>query len=441
MSKLLPSILIGAISAAAFAATVQLPQPSTKSETNLQSYLKYQSESKIGFTCKSGKKEFVCTSRNQKVIETDDENITTVTSFKNAELHFSSAVAPVLAKEKFAKTLKEMKEIELEREKLIAMRNNDAAEELSSPLQDELDRTLFGNLDLIRIKDLKVDISQPKTAISFDELLYENYMKNTAKDAAFSERIFGNIRFSYKNAVIDSNDSDSFYKTLPQALEEWLETDNEKRAKYVGEKLESLYSEHLSSPASGRVDIATKYLGNDALSVKIDAKNANRYGESELFKFSGDIHNISTIFESVSKTPASGTPDFLFRSMDSTTTSNASGYRALLKKDKLFAKYIGEYDELIRANFDLKMKKYAQNTVLSGWFKQAKKAFSKLLKGEAGTLEVSVKNRNGATAMQIFGMVMGQLMVMSQQQNSGADQEKIIMDTAAQNLDVHIEAR
>lgn len=436
MPKYFSMLMPAAVLSSSLFAAVTVPSASDKNALNLQHYLEYRLGNEITFACTEETKLFRCLSKNQESVETDENNVTTKTSFQKAELHFGSAIASVLEKRSFQQT---MDEIRQSASKSVSGKK-DAP--LRTHREDSLVRTLIGNLDFVRVDMLNIDSTDPSAHIHFDTINYKNRMKKTAKDIIFSERIFGDISLSYRNGKVDSNDTDSFYKTVPLMLENWLDTNNTKRAQYVGRQLQSLYAEELKSPANGEFHFRTSYLGHNTITLKIEAKNANRHNASEHFDFSGELHNASTLFKPDQELLTPGVPDFLFKSMRSVTVINAGNYRTLLKKDKQFSQYMNEYNTLIQSHYEHKMKVYRQNSVLSGWFNQAKTAFSKLLKGDVDTLEIEIKNKSGVTAMQAVGMVMGQLLTMSSKTGTEKpDQEKIIADTAAQNLDIHIRTR
>lgn len=436
MTRPLSILLITSALSTALLTASTIPVASEKSALNLQHYLEYRSEGKITFICKEHSKDYQCLSKEQSNIEVDEDNTTTQTSFKEAELRFSEGLAAQLEKLRFQKTMDEIQRSTATQHN--APNNNTD----STDLEDDLDLALISDLDLIRIDMLDIKTSEPVTHTHLDTILYENKMSKLAKDVTFSKRIFGDITIDYRNAVIDTDDSDSFYQTLPMMLEELLETENSERAEYVGQRLDTLYDEALSSPASGDILIRTSYLGNDIITLNIKAESANKHGTSQSFEFDSEIRNISTLVPPEKKELTAGTPDLLFKSMHSQGTTDGNKYRALLKSDKKFLRYMGEYDTLIKSDFDKKMNRHEKNTVVVDWFKQAKTAFSKLIEGKADTLDITVKNRSGVTAMQLFGMVMGQMMTMPSNPNDKEGViEKMAADTAAQNLDVKIEAR
>lgn len=417
-----------------------VPEATERPELNLQHYLAYRMDGKIALTCEAKKSTFVCLSRNQKIVETD-ENVTTDTAFKKASLHFNGAVSEALEKARFDATMQELKQTEQLRRKYLASKKPYLAPP-ASPLQDALDRALFGNLEALQIDGLDVRTTPPESRIAVKKIAYVNAMKRTAKGAAFSERIFGTVSLTYTDAVVETEKNGSFYRRAPQRLEAWLETNDTVRADYVGERLERLYADRTRLPFSGRFTLKTRYLGNDAIGIDIAADNANREGDEASFAFAGELHNASTLFTPARKPLTPGTPDFLLGFLKWHGAGDDSTYRALLKSDKRFAGYIAEYDALIRAYFDKKIKKFAYNAVISGWIAQAKNALSATLSGKADTYDFSVKNRDGLTAMQVFGMLMQQLTVGPDGQSGGQpDVEKIILDTAASHLEVQIEAR
>jgi len=64
-----------------------------------------------------------------------------------------------------------------------------------------------------------------------------------------------------------------------------------------------------------------------------------------------------------------------------------------------------------------------------------------MLLGKTETLDIKISNKNAATAMQLFGMVMGQMMALPADKDAAQKQQsKIILDAAAQNFDVSIKA-
>ncbi len=418
-----------------------VPSASSKPAVNLQRYLAYQFDGKMTLQCEEDKTAFLCESRDQKIVETDENNATTLTAFEKASVRFNSAVALQLEKEVFSQTMEEIRRSEQERRQRIASQQP-YFNPPSTPLQDRLDRALVGNLEQIRIDGLTLENSDPKTRITVKAIRYDNAMKKTAKGVAFSERILGEIRLDYRDAVIDTNDTQELYRSFPALLELWLDTNDTKRAEYVGQKLAQLYREEFRSPVSGRFVLKTAYKGNDVIAVDIEARSANTKGSENNLTFSGDLYNASTLFKPARKPIVPGTPDFLFRRFHLGSGSDGAPYRALLGRDKVLAGYIGQYDRLIRNYFDEKLEKYRTNPLLADWFEQAKVAFSKLVTGKADRLEIDIRNKSGATAMQLFGMLMGQLMVMQPQQGAAPqpDEDKIIADTAAQNLEIGIKA-
>ena len=434
-----PIILIPFCAALLGAAAV--PKATERPELNLKHYLEYRAEGKITLSCKEEKSAFVCASRDQKIVETDEENVTTTAAFKKASLHFNGALAEALEKTRFDATMQELEQTEQLRRKYLASQKPYLAPP-ASPLQDALDRALFSNLEALQIDGLDVATDAPKSHITVKNISYVNAMKRTAKGAAFSERIFGTVSLAYTDAVAETEENGSFYRSAPQRLEAWFETNDSVRADYVGERLERLYTDRTRLPFSGRFTLKTRYLGNDALGIDLAADNTNREGDKASFAFAGELHNASTVFTPARKPAAPGTPDFLFGFMQWHGTGDGTAYRALLKNDKRFAGYIAQYDALIRAYFDKKIKKFAYNAVFSGWIAQAKNAVSATLSGKADTLDFTVKNRNGLTAMQVFGMLMQQLTVGPQNPNAPQpDIEKVIADTAASHFEVEIEAR
>ncbi len=434
-------LVLAAVSLPVLLGAVAVPKASGDPAVNLQRYLHYQTDGTIDFTCKKRPHSYVCDAGAQR-IEPEDANATATVAFGHLQIRFGDAVEVPLQKPAFGKTLEEIEKVEKQMRRYLAADSGSDLIPPSSPRQDALDRALVGNLEHFDIKKLDIENSDPKSHITIADVAFDNRMKKTAKGAAFSERIFGSLSLSYTDALIDANDSESFYGTLPALLENWLGTHDEARAKYVGKRLETLYQTQTQSPASGQIAVETAYLGNDRLSIDVKASEANRLGSKAVFTLGGDIYNISSLFKPARKPMSMGTPDFLFRTMHLKIHTKGDDYRALLKKDKRFAGYIGEYTLLLRKRFDDATTKFRSNPVLADWFTQAKEAFSKAFEGKADTFEMTVKNRSGVTAMQVFGMVMGQLMVMAPQQNaanaSAPDEEKIIAETAAQNLDVTI---
>lgn len=415
---------------------VPVPKAVDDRALNLEHYLEYRMQNKVGLTCKEAADGFSCKGADQKIVSSD-ENVTTVTAFESARVHFNAALALRLQKETFDATMKETEQIEQLRRQYLASKKPYLAPP-SSPLKDALERALVENLEQVHITGLSIEQDRPKTAFSLASLSFVNDMKRTAKGAAFAERILGKIRLEYRGALLETNASDSFYSRLPGMLETWFDTNDTARADYVGKRLGALYADQLRSPFSGHMLLSTAYEGNDTISLNFRTENRNKKGALDTFDFSADLLSASTIFTPARRPLTPGTPDFLFKSMHSYSSNDVSGYRSLLRRDKRFSAYIGEYDALFRAYFDKKLKKYSYNAVLSRWFSQARTAVSRLLRGKADTVEITVENRSGMTAMQVFGMLISQLMAMPQ---PGGDGEKIVADTAASHLEIGIEAR
>ena len=438
MSTFIRSVLLISLTAISGYA-VAVPKADDAPSRNLEHYLEYRTDSQLNLVCKEKGGAFICTSTDQKIVSRDG-NATTEMAFEKGQLHFNGAVGTVLQKGTFDATMREVEQTEQLRRQFLASKNPYFAPP-SSPLQDRLDRTLFGNLEQVHVNGLSIHSHQPETKIAVDSIAYVNAMKRTASGVAFTDRILGEIGLEYTGATVETDDPSGLYTSLPMMLETWFETNNTVRADYVGAQLGRLYADQLRSPFSGILHLKTNYLGNDVIGITIEARNRNKKGENDTFAFRGELHNASSLFTPARMPSPPATPDFLFQSMQSKNQSDGSGYRALLKTDKRFSGYIREYDALLRAAFDKRLQTYSYSPVLSQWLTQAKQAFSDLMLGKADTLNISVTNRSGMTVMQVFGMLMGRLMMPPASAQQTPDQEKIIMDTAASNLDVHIEAK
>ncbi len=423
-----------------FLHAVALPQASLKPELNLQHYLEYTFDETITLTCKEKSKLFICESRNQKIQERDENNVSSDLAFKKLQFHFNVSLASSLKKKPFHQTMKEIQESNTALEKQNASQNG-LPIPISGPLEDTLNRSLFENLKHITLDNLDIKNSDPKTHITVKNITYDNSMIKTAKSVNFDERIFGKLQLRYTQALMNTNDSVSLHQSLPSLLETWFDTNNETRAKYVGDKLQKLYAKEAILPINGEFSISTKYLQNDKIALNIDTKNQTK-DASGSFTFDGELHNASTTFKPANKAQTAGMPDFLFKSIQLHSFNKADNYRHLIKKDKKFAHYIGEYHTLIQSHFDKEIKTFTNNAVISNWFKQAKIAFSKIIQGEAETLDISIVNKNGATAMQFFGILMGKMMQAPPQQGATTPtQEAVIADIATEHLELKIEAR
>lgn len=418
---------------------IPIPKATDKPAENLAHYLEFLTQNHIDFACNASKRTFECVSEKQ-LYETTENNVTTAIAFDRAALRFNASAAVVLEKARFDAAMKEINATQQLRKKYLASQKPYLAPP-SSPLQDALDRTLAGNLEQVAIDTLDVNSSQPKSHLHVKRLTYANAMKRTAKDAAFSERIFGTLHLQYKGATFKTEEPDSAFGELPRILEAWLETNDTRRSDYVGQRLGALAKAVLDKPFDGSLKLTTDYLGSDAMSIHIEALNQNADDERDRLDFQGELRGISTLFAPARRPQTPGSPDFLFRSLRIVDSSDITPYRDLLKKDKRFSDYIHQYDGLIKEAFAKRLKKYAYSPVISGWLTSARDAFSKMLLAKADTLEVKVSNRNGMTAMQVFGMLMGQLMLAPQTPQQQPDSEKIILDTAATHLDVKIEAK
>jgi hypothetical protein len=423
-----------------FLFAVSVPQAHKNPAANLEHYLEYLSEEHIDFSCAETKSMFACESDRQ-TFETTENNVTTAVAFQSARLRFNASAAVVLEKARFDAAMKEINATQQLRKKYLASKQPYLAPP-SSPLQDALDRTLYGNLEQVDVEGLDINTSEPKSHVSVKSIAYINAMKRTADKAAFSERIFGTLQLKYTEAKVETDDPASLYGEMPQLLESWFETNNTRRAEYVGTRLGELYANEMKHPFSGSLLLSTKYLGGDAMQVRLEADNHNGAGSRDTFDFQGELRGISTLFAPARRPQTPGTPDFLFQSLHAENSTNAKAYRALLAHDKTFNTYMNEYVALINSAFAKRLKKFAYSPVISEWLLEAKKAVTSRMLGRADTFTLDVTNRNGMTAMQVFGMLMGQLMLAPQTpQQQLPDNEKIILDTAATHLDIKIKTK
>jgi hypothetical protein len=409
---------------------VNVPSASSKPTQNLQNYLQFQLDSKISFTCKHSASSYICQSKNQEFSQKDEETTSTI-KFKEAVFTFNTSLKPQLQKDTFSKTMREISQTQ----------KQDDEDEIETPLADMLDRAVFENLKHVDIKKLDVKNTEPKSHIKVKSIVYDNGMKKSANGVSFEERILGDIKISYKEAYIDTNDSVPMYQLIAQNIEEMFETNNVKRSEYVSQKLNSIYEKQLNLPADGEMTISTNYLKGDILSLSIKAQNTKAKMSSDSLNFKGEIHNASSIFKPAKKALSATMPDFLFQSLKLHTYNNADNYRKLIKEDKKFAKYIGEYNQLITEYFDKETKAFTNNTILKSWLNQAKNTFSKVLLAKADRVDISIKNRGGATAMQFFGMMMGKLMMPPKKGAKAQTQEEVIADIATENIEFMIEAK
>ena len=427
-------------------ATVNYPGSVAQPVQNLEHYLEYLFDDAMDFVCTESGREIRCVEKDFNRTETDENNATVQTRFERLELFFDKSVLPYFEKVSFDAAMAEYRAAEKVREKERAG-GKKVPKPVPTPLKDAMDRALWSKLDKMVLKNLRVDVSKPKAHTAVGEIVYENAMKTSDGNASYSERVFGTMSLRYKDFVAVSEDAaDSAYVTLAHRLESWLETNDTVRADYVGKRLQHIYADRMTSPSSGSLILATAYRGEDTLSLKIHAVGNNARGDRSLFSFDSEVHRLSSLIPPKEKDGQAkgkeqgGMPDFLFLSMDFNSTIHNGKYRDLLKNDSRFRGYIMEYDRLIGAHYDDAVKTYGQNPVVAKWFKGAKEALSKMIRAEAERFGVSVRNRTGATAMQLVGMVIGQLALMGKK-GTDTQKEKIILDTAAQHLDIRIEAK
>jgi hypothetical protein len=414
-----------------------LPQASSKTVINLQNFLKYDFQAKINITCKEKSALYICESHNQSITETDENNVISTVSFKKLQFHFNTNLSTELEKKQFAKTMQEIKNTN---EAMQKASNSNNYEPILTPLEDELNRAMFENLTHISIDGFDAKNSEPKSHITVKNITYNNTMKKTAKGVSFDERIFGKIELLYTHALIDTNETTPFYEDIPMILESWFETNNEKRAKYVSKKLHELYADESISPLDGMIVLDSKYIGNDTMSILLKADNDNHNNTSGNFEFSGDLQQISTIFKPAKGALVNGMPDFLFKSLKLHSYNKADTYRHLINNDKKLATYVGEYTKLIHKHFDTKVQAFTSNAKLITWFEDAKVAFSKIIQGEADRLDIIISNKKGATAMQLFGIVMGKMMQAPKKGATQATQEEVVADIVTQELELNIKA-
>jgi len=435
--KHLTALLITFCAALLFALPV--PKAVNDPATNLAAYLAYRTGGKLTPVCRAAQRGFVCTSKDLR-IEEHEENATSVTAFKKASVRFNGALDILLHKAPFDATMKELEELERLRRQYLADRKSYIAPP-STPRKDALDRALIGNLEQLDVKDFDLAMDDPRTRLHIDGFRFVNGMKRTARGAAFAERILGQMRLEYTGAILETNATDEGYGMLPWLLGEWFDTNDTVRAGYVSRQLGSLFADELKSPFSGTLTLSTSYEGNDTIDVHLDSRNRSKRGTNDTLALYLTLRNASAFFTPARQPQHPGAPDIFFNTFHSFNAADGTPYRALLKKDERFAAYIGQYDTLLRQAFDRKRRKYAYSPVLTRWFTEAKTAFSDLLCGRADSLEVTVTNRSGLSAMQIFGMLMGQIMAAPPSAGQNSDGEKLIADTAAAHLEVEIKAR
>ncbi len=424
MTKHFKTVIISSLLPFALSA-VSLPQASTKTVVNLQNFLEYNLEAKISITCKEKSSLYICESNNQSITEIDENNVTSTASFKRLQLHFNTKLSTELKKEPFAKTMQEIQSSD---------------EELPTPLEDELDRALFENLTHISIDDFDATSSEPKSHITVKNIIYNNTMKRSSQGVSFDERIFGKVELRYTKALFDTNDTAPLYQDIPAMLEEWFETNNKKRSTYVSKKLHELYINETLSPIDGMMILSTKYLGNDTLGIRLTANSDNHNKTSGQFDFSGELQQISTLVKPAKGTQVAGMPDFLFKSLKLHSFNKADTYRHLINNDKKLATYVGEYTKLIHKHFDTKVQAFTSNAKLITWFEDAKVAFSKIIQAQADTLDITITNKTGATATQLFGIVMGKMMQPPKKGAPQATQEEVIADIVTEQLELSIKA-
>ncbi|MEA3522361.1 MAG: hypothetical protein U9R50_05255 [Campylobacterota bacterium] len=436
MTKHFKTIIISSLLPLVLGAT-SLPQASEKPLLNLQHYIDYTFDGEIDITCKEKSALYICESYNQSISEIDDANVSSSASFKKMQIHFHTSLASHLKKELFEQTIQEMKESEIATQKALDSNNLMLIE---TPLEDALNRAIMGNLLHISLDGFDAKHSEPKSHISIKNITYTNSMKPTAKGVSFVEPIFGKIELRYTQALMDGNDSTPFYQKIPAMLEEWFETHNEKRASYVGQKLHELYVNEVISPVDGSVILSTQYLGKDAMSLTLEATNDNHKNTSGSFSFSGELRNISTLFQASKGTISAGMPDFLFNSLELHSFNKADNYRHLINNDKKLSKYVREYTKLIHEHFDEQVQAATSNAIVTQWFEEAKVAFTKIIQGEADKLDISISNKKGLSAMELFGIVMGRMMQAPKKGSQAPSQEDVAIDMATEYLELKIKA-
>ena len=433
-----PILLIAALPAALLFA-VPVPKATDNPAENLTHYLSYRSEGKLSPECRTTPTQIVCEAVRQ-ALEKVEDNATVVTAFEKGTVAFNRAVEVLLQKEPFEATTRELEEVERLRRQYLAAKGPEAPPP-PTPGVDALERAIVGNLEALDITGFEHYRQAPSTRLHIDTLHFANGMKRTAEGAAFAERVIGSVTLDYRGATLETNASDSAFAATPYLLETWFDTNDTERADYVGSRLHTLYAAEMASPFSGSFTLTNSFEGNDTIDTRFRSRNGNERGNRDTMELHLTLRNASALFTPARTPHPPGLPDLLFNSLHAQSSADGKAYRELLKTDKRFAAYIGQYDTLLRRTFDRKREKFAYSPTLTRWITEAESAFSALLRGRADTLEISVINRSGLSAMQLFSLLMGQLTALPPSPDRRPDMEKLIADTAAAHLEVRIEAR
>ena len=423
-------------------ATTVYPETAKDPVLNLERYLERLFDGEMDFRCAPEAQSVRCIEKDFAKTEKDENNATVRTRFDRLELRFGRAILPYFEKRAFDAAMEEYEAAE-NAKKAARAKESKAQVSVPTPLKDAMDKAMWRELKRVELRNLRVDVSRPAAHTAVGEILYENALRPDEGNVTYGEPIFGTLSLRYRDFTARSEERNgSAYTALTRKIEHWLDTNDTARADYVGKKLQTLYAKRTESPGSGSLTLTTAYGGNDNLTLKIRAEGKNAQGDSSRFAFDGEVRRLSALFPPAGDAGQAqgGMPDFLFRSLDLESHIHNDPYRRLIHDDPTFRRYMRQYETLIGKRYDEAVETYSGTPVVSGWFKAAKQAFSKIIRGEADRFGLHIKNRTGATAMQLVGAVIGQLAIMGERATD-AQKEKIILDTAAQHLDIRIEAK
>lgn len=411
-------------------AAMAMPSVNGASEKNLENYLEYLFESKLDLNCTKSAQAFICQTGKTHFEEQLEEDVAIKIGFDGMTITYDDTVEASFAKVPFAEAMKSLTSYEARVAKHGPMG--------AGQKPNTLERSLLNASRKITVDDLMYQDAMNLSKLTIRSIIINNDLKKQTKKVSYDNRVLGDLSIEYFDMQSDAETSMQFIAQLPSMVETLLGTNDMNRSKYVMDQMRAMYQDELEAPTNGKVAVATRYLGNDKVSITIDGTSVNTKGTESAVRFSGEIRGASALFNDEQNLSAPVMPDFVLGVFGVFSKTDTTDYVALLKKDKKLNKYLNEYVDLMTSRYDAAIKGINLNPTIMKWLGEFKTVFAKSLLGEVSSMDLQIKNKSGIAMSQVVGLFMAQMMAGAGDPGSQPDQAKLISDLVAQNLDVTI---
>ncbi len=383
--------------------------------SNLQNYLNYQMDYELHMTCRAEKIHFVCQVPKYKHESIDEQTkeVTETVGMRQAKIYFGKQrLTPLLGEQEMKALYLDMAQVEAANAKSKRADTPMFYEQETSPLQEELDKTLAEALRSWHISDFYLQEQNSSNNVTVKEIELLNSMQRSAGNHHYDYPVFGDISLKFNVIQTNKKQYHTFTEQLIESIEETFDTPDLDRKKYVLNALNKISAIEFDLPSDMTILLQNRPAKQDEITIKVMMDMHNSAGTRFKFAINALVTGASEFLLKKAQNKPVSADLILQHILFLSTWGSADTYAKMLKSDLKFRTYIQQYAAKIDALLSEEINQSSDKAVAS-IVQKFNTSFHHLLDGSSDTLKIELNSRNNTSVTTLVGSYMQAVMLAS----------------------------